>query len=463
MDPPPAPKREAKSGLVPLTLVQELIKSNNNHKSDPPIAQKIVDIFRKIIAAPADCEFMLPKHDQVRRNVYMKRLYGLWRIHTGKDDNEVYQISYSLMETLRKEFEKTHTPPARFGLAYAISMYRTFAKTIVPQNLKKPASFRHLALVHEQYEYVAIADHYDRISEEHQDVQGGTGVEKGKPKDTLGKAEKQSSTRTTELNYLVTALCGSAFNTKLKKFDEFFPDCDVLGYIFVHPPGCDNPQSYPAASVPMVIMTDIVMFTRKFNGSVSLLARMLVAALEKPNADTTPLDFVFLLEAKETCQKRARPPPVSTGEKSTGEKLSGEKSSGKKSGLLKKRLRPDGIEEWMKGPMKNAAGEIIPGQPKDLTEGPSVIHPCGVEIDTRHTHHTTIKQIFARLLVDEMVLEKFNKLMPGEVSDKVLNPSSKVGGNLVLAHNVMDYFCTRVVARGGLAVDNNSTLCFRIY
>lgn len=400
--------------------------------------------------------------DKERRLLFSSHLHALWHIKPGKSDNERYQPPYDTMETLRKDLEATHTPPARFGQAYAISTYAHIAKSAATEDAKEPAVFLFLALAREQYEYVALSlKDGSKTDEDDQGRMIALGLANKELEETLRPLDKECKP-VMQLSVLLTAAEGGSRHAQLDKLDDFFPDCEVLAYIFIHSPHFDDAKSRRAASIPMVYMSSMMLLAHHVvfaagqeQPHVELLARLVVAALQKPGANKAALDFVFLLEAKEAYQAREPVVPISY------KTLPG--PAPQKMRLLHYRM-PAAIHHWATGPMRNAQGELLfPGRPSGPVEGPMVLHPCSVEIEKRHTHHTTLKQVFARFLTDKALLAKVKEVMPGEVSEKVLNPNSKVGSNLVHAPNILKYVCTRVVGHNGVQIDENSDLCFRVF
>lgn len=390
-----------------------------------------------------------PGADPRRRRLYSNYLESLFLSRTAA--GVCYQIPFQLMEILRKDLEKTEA--TSFGSSYAVGSFKSVTGLVTTEDPEKSASFRHFALVHGQYEYVVKDSQRANESVDDPVVEGKS--KKGKAK---SRHKKSKTKNEGDLSLLLTAVFGQARTWKHhSKLESLLCSSTELSFVKIgRPVGNDFLSEVPLrASVPMIYMS-LLLFTIQctFEGFqtiqardahlLELLTRVMIAGLERPDADTTTLEFVFLLEPH-------RPPVLPI--------MAPRPSSTEKDILHRSKAVPKDLHEWITSPMKDTSGEPI--FPDSAGPRRSGSHPCGVDIT--ETRHMTLKTLLSRYVEDKALLARFCELMPGGLVGKVLDERSEVFANSVLGQDLFEYRCTRVVASDGLVVDANSDLCFRVY
>lgn len=389
--------------------------------------------------------------DPRRCRMYSNYLRSLLLV---KDDSMIYQIPFKHMETLRKDLESTHSDT--FGSAYVVSTYRKVNQPSATEDPEKPASFQHFALGHGQCEYTV------EILKRAEAPAGDAIVgEKAKAKNK-GKAKAEAQPEPTDEPNLILAAVfaghyGVAVSAKVETL--LLRSGDPMAYVTIRPPISSDFLSDVSlkASIPMVFSSILVFTLQRTLGGLYktpvfnrepfvLLNRLLILAMEKSNADVTPLNFVFLLEKRKdlTIPAKKRPVPPS--------------SNRKQPVFLSKRV-PKDLYAWITSPMKNASGELI--FPKAV-EVPETVHPCGIEI--KEKYHTTLLTLFGRYVDDTGLVFRLCDRMYRDVSAAVLNARSEVCKNIVVGDSSLEQFeCTRVVASDGVVIDRDSDLSFRLY
>lgn len=385
--------------------------------------------------------------DPRRRRLYSNYLRSLFSLKT--DSELSYQVPFKFMEILRKDLETTHS--GKFGSAYVVASFRSINKLTVTEDPEQPASFRHLALAHGQYDYLLKDFHRNQTPGNDPDAEGKGTNRKAKGK-CKGKCKETKATSADDLSLLLTAVFGKTNSGALKsKFTTLLPFHNAMASIPIRPPVGNDFLSEISleAGTPLIFSSTFLFSMHRTLGGLyrtqdsipqnfELLARLVVHGLELADADTTPLNFVFLLQTRQDCRAPA-PEPRPASEKDS---------------VTYKKSIPKELHEWITSPMKNASGEPIFSKSTGA-------HPCGLVI--KETHHTTLKTVFSLFVDDKALFERFCELVPGDVSGAVLNEQSEVFANCVSGSLLDQYVCTRVVASDGLVVDAGSDLCFRVY
>lgn len=395
--------------------------------------------------------------DLRRPSLYSSYVKSLLLIE-GKHSEMSYQMPFKFMEILRKDLETTHVD--KLGSPYIFGSFRSIAASNVDEVdvLNMPASFRHFALAYGQYEHL-LKESQLRTKTPENDL-----VAEGKGK---GKQKKMETTSVDEPSLLLTAVFGpdegweqSSQANALLPLHDVMVSVPIISRSTARNVYRSLPEVPRNASIPLIFSSTIVFKMDWESGgfrdisnlnskNFELLARLVIYSLEMPNADTTPLNFVFLLQTE-----KDHPAPAPAPQQTSS------------SPVLGKRV-PEELHQWITSPMKDSHGELIfpkSGEPSEAVPEASTVHPCG-GVTITESHHTTLKTLVSYFLHDRDLFERFCELVPDEeeISGTVLNEQSEVFANCVSTSVLDDYKCTRVVASDGLVIDARSDLCFRLY
>lgn len=366
-----------------------------------------------------------------RRRQYFEYAHSMCRILDWGAPGWLYMVPTEFMETLRRDLETTNRE--EYGSAYAVSRFRGISPSggASFEHPGAPASFLHLALAWGQQAYV-----FDCLADE------------AKREAALTSADP------TELDFITTTVLGGPQTAHIVNMSRLIRHgCDVLRYISVRPSvGEDFPSKVPQmASVTMVlaITSFLTVFgtfgtfresddpsSASLGAQLKIISRLLVESLEQPGkVDKSPLDFVFLLKKIE---EPLNPPPTEV----------------KPRKIRTKRL-PEGLHEWITPPAKGLDGKFLNPQLAEMqiAEANKDIHPCGVVVKSAETHYTTLKAIILTYLKDIDLLAKITRLVPNNISKKVLNERSDFFHNQELkAGELEGHECTRAVASNGVII-----------